>query len=113
MGNLISALWIKNCKAQLLMWKDGNDATWKFTVGEAEINNKVLHRKLSIEDLDTEKTKRKCLEEIVVKLQAKAHHQTQIINSIQSHKPYRKKPLTKCSILTCQQLKKADDSRSS
>ena len=36
MGNLISTLGTKNCKAQLLMWKDDNDATWKFIMGEAE-----------------------------------------------------------------------------
>ena len=97
MGNLFSKLGTKNRKAQLLMWKDGKDAAWRFTVGEAEINNQVLCRKHSIEDLETEKSKRKCLEEKVVKLQAKVHNQTQVINSIQSHTTYLKKPLAECS----------------
>ena len=35
----MSTLGTKNCKAQLLMWKDGKDAAWKFTVGEAEVND--------------------------------------------------------------------------
>ena len=63
MGKLVSTLGTKNRKAQLLMWKDGKDAAWKFTVGEAEVNDQVLCRKCSIEDVETEKAKRKCLEE--------------------------------------------------
>ena len=43
----------------------------------------MLCRKRSIEDVETEKAKRKCLEEKVVKLQAEVHNQTQIIHSIQ------------------------------
>ena len=93
----MSTLGTKNRKAQLLMWKDGKDAAWKFTVGAAEVNNQVLCRKHSIEDIETEKAKRKCLEENVVKLQAEVHNQTQIIHSIQPNKTYRKKPLAKCS----------------
>ena len=57
MGNLFSKLRTKNCKAQLLMLKDGKDAAWRFTVAEAEINNQVLCRKHSIKDLETEKSK--------------------------------------------------------
>ena len=45
------------------MWKDGKDAAWKFTVCEAEVDDQVLRRKRSIEDVETEKAKRKCLEE--------------------------------------------------
>ena len=63
MGKLVSTLGTKNRKAQLLMWKDGKDAAWKFTVGEAEVNDQVLCKKRSIEDDEMEKAKRKCLEE--------------------------------------------------
>ena len=63
MGKLMSTLGTKNCKTQLLMWKDGKDAAWKLTVGEAETNDQVLCRKHSIEDVEMEKAKRKCLEE--------------------------------------------------
>ena len=63
MGKLVSTLGTKNREAQLLMWKDGKDAAWKFTVGEAQVNDQVLRRKRSIEDVEMEKAKRKCLEE--------------------------------------------------
>ena len=57
MGKLMSTLGTKNRKAQLLMWKDGKDAAWKFTVGEAKTNDQVLCRKRSIEDGEMEKAK--------------------------------------------------------
>ena len=63
MGKLMSTLGTKNHKAQLLMWKDGKYADWKFTVGEAKTNDQVPCRKRSIEDGEMEKAKRKCLEE--------------------------------------------------
>ena len=53
----MSTLGTKNRKAQLLMWKDGKDAAWKFTVGEAKTNDQVLCRKRSIEDGEMEKAK--------------------------------------------------------
>lgn len=95
-GKLYSKLGTKNRKTQLQTWKDGQDAIWKFTVGEAEVNSQVLSRKRSIEDLETEITKRKCLEQKVEKLQSKIQQQAQII-SIQPRKKYLRKPLGECS----------------
>ena len=97
MGKLCSKLGTKNRKFQLLTWKEGKDAIWKFTPGEAEVNSQVLCRKRSMEDLEMETTKRKCLEQKVEKLQSKVQQQAQIINSIQPHKTYLKKDLNECS----------------
>jgi len=57
MGRLKSKLGTKNCKAQLMKWKDGPNSEWRFTVNYNEVTRQVLARKRSAEELDLESSK--------------------------------------------------------
>ena len=91
MGRLMSKLGTKKCLAQLMKWKDGPNSEWRFTVNCNEVTRQVLARKRSAEELDLERSKRRCLEEEVHRLQAKVHEQAVLITKNELSKPYLKK----------------------
>lgn len=98
MGKLFSKLGSKNRQAQLLKWKEGSNANWKFTVSAGEINDQVLRRKRPIEELKQETSKRMRFEQEVKSLKTTVNRQAKIIiqKGLQ-RRPKERKPLVECS----------------
>ena len=93
----LSKLGSKSRANQLNRWKEGEESTWSFVVGEVEVSRQLLDRKRKTEnELKEQIVKRKKCEDELKVLKAKVEEQTSIITQ-SSHKTYTRKPLSDCT----------------